>query len=240
MPRPSLSVSDLPQEMILGIYKSLDDHHAITALDLAARKFYDIWSLNRATITQAVLPRVIDCFGLARELAVIQSRSPGGQTEGCEAVAKRLLVNASVVFRDYANLSNLLDALPIANRIEGSAFAQAHYGVWLLVELGDDLLTQHQAQYSRLQAARMEELQDMLSAAEWLEDRASRGDTEYFINGSWPSDVHRARKFIFALVNQRLEAELLESRLDIFSSEARSVAGRRRGYGGNMAKARER
>ena len=94
--------------MIIGIYESLDDHRAITALDLTSRKLYNIWRLKTATIIKAVLPRATDRFDLAQELVIVQGRSTGVQTGTHEAVlqrSKKLLNNAAVAFRDYNSSS---------------------------------------------------------------------------------------------------------------------------------------
>lgn len=125
----SRSLSDLPSELVLGIYETFDDHHTITALNLTSRKFYDIWRLNTATITKAVLPRAIDCFDLAQELLVVQGRSPdGGQAGTREAMlerSKHLLKNAAVALNDYTSSVLVFDAG------EYEASIQSHYRIWI-------------------------------------------------------------------------------------------------------------
>ena len=151
----SRSVSDLPPELIIGIFSSLCDHHAITALNLSSRKFYEIWKLNTATITSAVLPRAIDCFDLAQELLDVQGRSSNsGKAEGREAVlkrSKRLLTNATAVVKDYH--SKIL-VFGVGNHV---AFLRSYYHVWICIELWND----REARDSRLHAATLEELRGM-------------------------------------------------------------------------------
>ena len=151
----SRSFSDLPSEVVIGIFSCLHDHHAIKALDLTSRKFYEIWKLNTATITKAVLPRAIQCFELAQELLAVQSRSPyGGQVETREAVlerSKRLLSNAAVVLKGYSRRISVIDAGTYV------AYIASHYHLWIAMELRND----REARNSRLQAATLEELRDM-------------------------------------------------------------------------------
>lgn len=151
----STSLSDFPAELILNIYESFDDHHAITALNLTSRKFYEIWRLNTATIAEIVLPRVIDCFDMAQELLVIQGRSADGQLETRAAVlewSKRLVTIASRVLKYYASGSNGLRKL-----LEFTEFTESFYLIWIILELYPD----RQAQDLRLEAATLKELRGM-------------------------------------------------------------------------------
>ena len=167
----SSSLSDFPSEMILGIYECLDDHHAVTALNLTSRKFYDVWRLHTAIITKAVLPHVIDCFDLAQELVVIQVESSAGQAEAREAVLQRskcLLANAATVLRDHSSFRiTLYDSCKmVETAYQGDllAFTESHYRLWILLEL----LNNREVRDLRLQAATMKELQGMADALQWL------------------------------------------------------------------------
>ena len=159
--------------MILGIYECLDDHHAVTALNLTSRKFYDVWRLHTAIITKAVLPRVIDCFDLAEELAVVQgNKSTSGPTETYEAVlerSKRLLVNAATLVKDHSSYVIHLESTTGEMKefaYEGnlSAFTESYYRLWILLELFND----REVRDLRLQAATMKELEGMEDALHWL------------------------------------------------------------------------
>ncbi|CAF9907921.1 MAG: hypothetical protein ALECFALPRED_004040 [Alectoria fallacina] len=168
----SSSLSDFPAELILTIYESFDDHHTITAFNLASRMFYDVWRLNTASIAESVLSQSIDCFDLAQELLVVQGRSTGGQPETREGVlerSKHLIANALMVRKDYICTStgvlvpkvDLSDPLLFFDGRERS-FTEYHYRVWMLLELFND----REALDLRLQAATLEELQ-------WI-DKANR------------------------------------------------------------------
>lgn len=160
--------SDLPPEVIIGIFSCLHDHHAITALNLTSRKFYEIWKLNTATITKAVLSRAIKCFDLAQELLALQGKSPdGGQVETREAVlkrSKRLLSNAAVVLKDFANDIRVLFA------DDRAVSLASHYCLWIVMELYND----HEARYWRLQAATLEETRGMAEILDYF-NRESEG-----------------------------------------------------------------
>jgi len=64
----STSLSGLAPEQVLQVFKSLDNHHDITALSANPRKFNEVWQLNASTISKAVIPRSIERHDLAIEL----------------------------------------------------------------------------------------------------------------------------------------------------------------------------
>ena len=157
----SRSISDLPPEVVIGIFSCLQDHHAITALNLTSRKFYEIWKLNTITITKAVLPRVIGCFDLAQELLVAEGKSPDSrQIETREAVlerSKHLLNNAAVMLKTHANSTSTFDAG------KSMPFLRCLYRACICVELVND----RKARDSHLQAATLEELRCLAKDFEW-------------------------------------------------------------------------
>lgn len=55
-------LSTLAPELILQIYKSLDDHHSITSLNTTSRHFYQIWRANASSISDVVLQRSMDYY----------------------------------------------------------------------------------------------------------------------------------------------------------------------------------
>lgn len=178
----SHSLSDLPPELVIGIFSCVHDHHAITALNLASRKFYETWKLNTATIIKAVLPRAIECFDLAQELLAVQSKSPsfiGPQslpkflTEGhnlahsnydVEAGGGQAASREAVLERSKRLLINAAVVAKSYNSgifvIDGGTYLTyitSLYRLWIAIELGNH----REALDSRLQAATLEGLRDM-------------------------------------------------------------------------------
>ena len=68
------SITDLPSEMILRIYRYLDGPSEIIALNRTSRLYYWIWRMNAASISGAVIPRSIDCYISALELFEVEER----------------------------------------------------------------------------------------------------------------------------------------------------------------------
>ena len=68
------SITDLPSEMILRIYRYLDGPSEIIALNRTSRLYYWIWRMNAASISGAVVPRSIDCYISALELFEVEER----------------------------------------------------------------------------------------------------------------------------------------------------------------------
>ena len=71
---PSASLAELPPELLLLVYKSLDSIQDITKFNRTSRKFYALWYENTTLISNAVLPHVIESFDDAQELFEIQQR----------------------------------------------------------------------------------------------------------------------------------------------------------------------
>lgn len=175
-------LSDLPPEVVIGIFTCLKDHHAITALNLTSRKFYEIWKLNTATIIKAVLQRAIDCFDLAQELLDLQGRSPISPPFGTrEAVlerSKRLLTNAAVLLSERNCRISDFDAG------KHVASLQYRYVFWICIELCKD----REARDSRLHAATLQELRGMVKSVEWFQLESVYGDgrvDQRGVNTTW-------------------------------------------------------
>lgn len=69
--RPS-SILNLPSEIILHVFQSVDSFAEVVALNRTRRIFHDTWRLNATSICNAVLPQAIDCFFDAQELVRAQ------------------------------------------------------------------------------------------------------------------------------------------------------------------------
>ncbi len=71
---PPASLSDLPAELLIQVYKSLDNVKDVTALNLTSHQFYHLWVSNTVSISDAVFSCTINSFDDARELAKIQQK----------------------------------------------------------------------------------------------------------------------------------------------------------------------
>ncbi|KAK0515373.1 hypothetical protein JMJ35_002752 [Cladonia borealis] len=71
---PSASLSDFPAELLVQVYKSLDNVKDITALNLVTHQFYDLWLSNTLSISDAVFSRTVKSYHHARELVKLQQK----------------------------------------------------------------------------------------------------------------------------------------------------------------------
>ena len=70
----SALLSDFPTELLIQVYKSLDNVKDITALNLVSHQFYDLWSSHALSISDAVFSRTIKSYHHARELVKLQQQ----------------------------------------------------------------------------------------------------------------------------------------------------------------------
>ncbi|KAL2052445.1 hypothetical protein ABVK25_007317 [Lepraria finkii] len=64
---PTTTLSDLPPELGIIVFKSFGEFTSATALVRTSHKFYSVWEDNPSAITNAILPRAIKCFDQATE-----------------------------------------------------------------------------------------------------------------------------------------------------------------------------
>ena len=70
-----VSLSDFPAELLIQVYKSLDNMKDITALNLVSHQFYDLWHSHTVSISDAVFSRKIKSFDDVTELMKLQQKS---------------------------------------------------------------------------------------------------------------------------------------------------------------------
>ena len=73
-PRTPKSLGNLPTELILEIYRQFDQISQIVALNSTSRMFYEIWRLDPASISSAVLPRSIQYYDATVEIQEAEER----------------------------------------------------------------------------------------------------------------------------------------------------------------------
>ncbi len=62
-----MSLSDLPPELILHVFKSFDDFSHAAALSQTSRHLYTMWRYNLTSICDAIHPKVIECYDQAHQ-----------------------------------------------------------------------------------------------------------------------------------------------------------------------------
>lgn len=67
------SLENVAAELIIRIYAQCDRSAQIKALNTTSRKSCDIWRLNAARISDAVSPRVVECYDIAVQLMHAQN-----------------------------------------------------------------------------------------------------------------------------------------------------------------------
>ena len=74
---PPASITTLPTEILIELYKSLNNMKDVTALNRVLPRFHDVWCKNTVTISDAVFPRTIKGYDEACELVKIQQKFCG-------------------------------------------------------------------------------------------------------------------------------------------------------------------
>ncbi|CAF9922798.1 MAG: hypothetical protein ALECFALPRED_002228 [Alectoria fallacina] len=68
-----MSLSDLPTELIVHVFKSVDNISSASTLSQASRHLHNVWRYNLASILDAVLRQVIECYDEAGEFLEISA-----------------------------------------------------------------------------------------------------------------------------------------------------------------------
>ena len=167
------ALEQLPSELIVQVFKSIDDFSTLSSLICTSPTFYAVWQLNTSSISVAILPKTIDCFDDARELVKTQELFPESQeiprAEECNraaAILKRFRSNARAAalaseifqahFRYCENTRNELSLMTFSPS-ERTRFTHAFYRVWTITLL---------AQQGSVSLQRLESLLATLSARE--------------------------------------------------------------------------
>ena len=190
MARETLIIINLPPELILNIFRSLDNFRSVNALVRTSRIFYHTWLSNPASISDAVLPRVVYFFEQASKLVHIQERLLVSNTfqENTPRNAvilrtKRFLINERnvsttcdwlnedmfVTFREEAQLFFSHRHPPHFTVTERLRVAHACYQIWIIASLQDAHFPDgYQAQLSILENMNLRELKRLVKLINWL------------------------------------------------------------------------
>ena len=140
-----------PAELLIQVYKSLDNVKDITALNLASHQFYDLWSSHTLSISDAVFSGTIKSFDDARELAELQQnyfgRNHWDDNGHHDPYLEALERNKLMVF----NAHNYLDVCeegislrPFERWINPNEpiLSRVYYCIWKLVLMEEDTFAQ--------------------------------------------------------------------------------------------------
>lgn len=152
IPTSVIMLSTLAPELILHIYKSLDDHHSITSLNTTSSQLYQVWRANAPGISDAVLQRSIDCYDDACELVRVQQQGSIGPQRVKNAYRmaldknEQILSNHAVITlaREHSQGDRFDPLEPAA--LKGRGFAYAYYRLWI-VSIADTNESQKQRLY---------------------------------------------------------------------------------------------
>ena len=166
---PPASLTTFPAELLIQVYKSLDNVKDVTALNLASHQFYNLWLSHTVSISDAVFSRAIKSFDDARELAEIQQKfvernhcdDNGHHDRYQEALERnKLLTSNEDAFRTFYQQEK-----PWLNSDE-NLMSKIYYCVCMLILMKDDAF----AQSSCLASLDLETLQHMFNVMNrfWL------------------------------------------------------------------------
>ena len=96
-----MSLSDLPNELIVHVFKSVDNIGSAAALSQASHHLHKVWRYNLPSICDAVLPRMIECYEQAHQLLEARAKSDlvaGEWSLSIEEKAYAAILRSSVLF----------------------------------------------------------------------------------------------------------------------------------------------
>lgn len=70
-----MSLSDLPTELIVHVFKSVDNIRSAAVLSQTSHHFHSVWRYNLSSICDSVIPREIECYDQARQLLEARAQS---------------------------------------------------------------------------------------------------------------------------------------------------------------------
>ena len=204
---PCSGLDHLPSEIIIQVFKSIDNFHTIVSLVCTSRTFHAIWQRDTSSICNAVLPMTIDCFADAKELAITQELvlepqqhfRPG---ESCQAASalKRFRSNARTAslvcdvfqahFRYCENTRTKL-SLTTLTPSERIRMVHAFYRVWtitILVQQGSVFSQRLDSILATLSAREIFRIQEI---ALWLATQCPRGNLQELSNAAFGKEPGR-------------------------------------------------
>ncbi len=142
---PPASLSDFPAQLLIQVYKSLDNVKDVTALNLASHQFYDLWHSHTVSISDAVFSRKIKSFDDARELANIQQKSFGWDhcdDNGPHDPYRQTLERNKLMVSNIHDSFKYYDKESVSGRSFGALLSKAYYCVCTLVLTTEDSFAQ--------------------------------------------------------------------------------------------------
>ncbi|MCJ1453770.1 hypothetical protein MMC28_004119 [Mycoblastus sanguinarius] len=145
----STNLQSLPIEILCLVFEAADSLHTAIALAQTASKFQEIWTSSNRSICLKVLPRSLECYEDAQELAIAQSKvvlhreqitTPNDSEWRQMQHIKRLLGNARNIKIACDKFAKGLSALrarklnyygnPNVSSAERTRFIQDYYRMW--------------------------------------------------------------------------------------------------------------
>lgn len=171
----STSLSDLPTELIVQIFRSVDGFSTATALGSVSHQLLSIWKYFLPSISKTLLSRAIDCFDQAKDLVEAQSRvaenkKPSDPTEVAIGRAKLFFANATTArfayysYKHWAFCRRLLDSHKITTA-ERTSFFKAWYRAITIATIGNDF---QPLLYKVLTSMDLLQFLQMIEVTSWL------------------------------------------------------------------------
>ena len=114
-----MSLSDLPTELILHLFKSVDNISSAAVLSQTSRHLHSVWRYSLSSICDSVLPREIECYDQARQLLEARAHSDtvdGESSLSIEEKAEAAILRVRMLFTNancaYEALKGFENTLP--------------------------------------------------------------------------------------------------------------------------------
>lgn len=149
---PPSSLSDFATELLIQVYKSLDNVKDVTALNLVSHQFYDLWLSNALSISDAVFSRMIESIDDARELVKLQQKflerdhgDDDGQHDPYRRALERnkLMISNAHGFPAFCEAEKQLDPVSLRfNRNDEETHSKIYYRLRMLILAKQDTFAQ--------------------------------------------------------------------------------------------------
>ena len=170
------SLPALPAELIIQIFKSIDNFATATALSSTSRRFQSIWKTSSPSICYSIFARTIPCYHQAFEYVRAQplNAASSEQTEDMDLLASKVtpqfyenaftalmvqLYEADVIKRGVGGPSSMAEA-------QYTCFLQAWYRIHNLTSLAN--MARNRLLYDLLASLDLLQFEQVTEALRWL------------------------------------------------------------------------
>ena len=139
------SLSNCPAELLIQVYKLLDNVKDVTALNLVSHQFYSLWLSHTLSISDAVLSHTIKSFNDARKLVELQQKfleRDHCDDDGHHDPYRRALERNKLMISNDQNSVHLSEVVYELSPAAQTVWSKVYYCLRILVLTTEDTFAQ--------------------------------------------------------------------------------------------------